>query len=242
MRILLIVIFTALIYNANAQTKLLPGAGIVEKKWMKDQSSIMTWLIVKDTTLIPIGKVYTRITQNDKYTTITTSVHLQATTASWFDTTIAETETLKPIYHSSFNSQRNLVLNFGKIVTGYYIDKTTQKQYAVSDTTDGNYFDSNLYPAMILWLPLKEGYQTQIPVYDYKPSGKQGVVRAFIREVKTAKLQTQLCGVQDVWMVTVTDDISNNETTTIYYIGKSDRKLWKQEIIAGNRKMIMLAV
>jgi hypothetical protein len=44
----------------------------------------------------------------------------------------------------------------------------------------------------------------------------------------------------DVWVVTIVDEIGSNENDFMtYYIDKKDRAVWKQEINAGGRKMLM---
>ena len=48
--------------------------------------------------------------------------------SDWTDETSAKLPKLAPVKHSSFNMQRDMVLNFGKEVTGYYLDKTTNKK------------------------------------------------------------------------------------------------------------------
>lgn len=48
-------------------------------------------------------------------------------------------------------------------------------------------------------------------------------------------------GIKNVWIVTVADEIGNGKNDFMtYYIDKKDRKLWKQEINAAGRKMIMI--
>jgi hypothetical protein len=144
-------------------------------------------------------------------------------------------ETLAPVYHSSYNMQRNMALNFGKVVTGFYLDKAKQQFSLISDSSSETYFDSNIYPLLISWLPLKDGFTKTISIYDYNPAGKRGVIRANITGVKSGLLENRET---PVWIVTVTDEINNMPgSSMIYYIGKSDRKLWRQEINAGGRKL-----
>ena len=46
---------------------------------------------------------------------------------AWFDSTVADRITLKPIRHASYNMQKDMVLNFVKIVTvTYYSTKKTE--------------------------------------------------------------------------------------------------------------------
>ena len=139
-------------------------------------------------------------------------------------------------------SRREMVLNFGPIVTGYYNDKVKQEKIQIIDTTRTSYFDSNLYPALIAWLPLKEGYTQDLSIYDYNPSGTIGVIGAFIQMVSSGRYQSIRSGLRDVWVTTVRDEIGGDkhQSSMTYYIDKADRRLWKQEINIGTRKMLML--
>ncbi len=223
-----------------AQTNLTPGKKSFEQKWIKGDTYQMTWFAIKDTVTLEIGEVSTQILTDKKYITIVTEVKMKNSKEPWIDTTIANISTLTPIRHASYNMQRDMVLNFGKVVTGFYNDKQKQQNYPVSDTTFKEYFDSNLYPALLAWLPLKDGYKQDISIYDYNPSGKTGVIKASILNVTSGTCESKKSGIKNVWVLTVTDEIGNEKNNSmIYYIDKTDRKLWKQEINAAGRKMMM---
>lgn len=224
-----------------AQNTLVPGKGVYEKKWLKAGSYGMEWFVLKDTLQIKLGEILTHVKVNKRYVSIVTEVKMKNSKASWVDTTIAKSSTLEPVSHSSYNAQRDMLLNFGNVVTGFYYDKRKQQNYSINDTAIAPYFDSNIYPALIAWLPLHDGYKNDISIYDYNPSEKKRVVKSFIKKVTSAVYQTKSSGLRNVWIVTVSDEISNDGNTyTAYYIDKNDRKLWKQEINAAQRKMIML--
>ena len=220
-----------------AQNTLIPGKDSFEKNWIKNSTYDMTWYALKDTSKFEIGKVSTQTVTDKTTLQVITQVNLKGRNTPWVDSTSADIKTLKPIRHSSYNAQRDMVLNFGKVVSGFYNDKTKNQNTIIHDTTNVDYFDSNLYPTVITWLPLKEGYKQDISIYDYNPSAKIGVLKASITEVKTGTYKTVKSGNKEVWIVIVTDEISNGVST--YYIDKADRKLWKQEISAGGRNMMM---
>jgi hypothetical protein len=242
MKIIFAAIVSLFFLTAGSQTPLVPGKKSFDKKWIKNQSYQMNWYASRDTVKVQIGEVSTRILADKKHLAVITVVKMKNSKEPWIDTTIAAIETLSPVYHSSYNVQRNIALNFGEIVTGFYHDKIKLQHSNISDTTSAAYFDSNIYPLLISWLPLKEGFTQTISIYDYNPSGTQGVMKAQIKEVKSGVLETTLSGSQPVWIVTVTDEISYQAGNFIvYYLGKEDRKLWKQEINAAGRKMILLS-
>jgi hypothetical protein len=146
-----------------------------------------------------------------------TTVKMKQFTSFWTDTSIAELPSLSPVYHSSYNSQRDMVLKFGPVVTGYYNDLMKKENFIISDTTHSPYFDSNLYPAIIRWLPLKEGYSSSMAIYDYNPRGKIGVLKATIQSVSKDSLMMPKSGKQPVWVVKVADDIAEGSLSTLLY-------------------------
>jgi hypothetical protein len=228
---------------ANAQNILTPSKKSFNKEWVKNSNYEMTWYALKDTAKFEMGRVTTQILTNDKILTVITKVSMKNMKAPWIDSTVAELKTLKPVRHSSYNMQRDMVLNFGKVVTGFYNDKMKKKNSIISDTTESDYFDSNLYPILIGWLPLHNGYKQNISIYDYNPTAKIGIIKASIHNVLSSTYKTDKNGIRNVWVVTVSDEIGNGENgVSTYYFDKVDRKLWKQEINANGRKMMMKLV
>lgn len=203
----------------------------------------MAWYVLKDTTNIEIGNVTTQISVNNKTLTVVTGVSMKNAKGPWVDSTIANVKTLQPVRHASYNMQRDMVLNFGKIVTGFYNNKIKNSSTAISDTTNSDYFDSNLYPLLIGWLPLENNYKQDISIYDYNPSAKIGVLKASVKHVTSGVYTSDKNGIRNVWIVTVTDEISNGPNdSSVYYFDKTDRRLWKQEINISGRKMMMKLV
>ncbi|MEO7988064.1 MAG: hypothetical protein ABI663_00900 [Chryseolinea sp.] len=238
MKSILTILLGIISISSFAQNPLTPGNDSFEKKWIKNSTYDMTWYALRDTLKFEIGKVSTQLLTDKNTLHLITQVSLKGRTTPWVDSTSADTKTLKPIRHSSYNAQRDMVLNFGKVVSGFYNDKAKNQNTVIHDTTKVDYFDSNLYPTLITWLPLKEGYKKDISIYDYNPSAKIGVLKASVTEVKNGTYKSINSGNKEVWIVTVADEISNGIST--YYIDKADRKLWKQEISVDGRNMMML--
>lgn len=230
--------FSLIAFAGSAQGLLTPSSDAFEKKWIKDISYEMIWLAVQDTLQSEIGKVSTKIISDKSNLTVVTQVYLNNINVNWIDSTIANIATLKPVRHSSYNMQRDMVLNFEEVVTGYYHDKVKNQKIIINETPSGNYFDSNLYPLLIGWLPLTENFTLDLAIYDYNPAGKIGIIKASVKHVESDVLQTKKNGIRKVWRVTVADEISAGSTST-YFFDKESRRLWKQEIAAGGRKMVM---
>ncbi len=240
MRAIILSLLTIITITAKAQTVLTPSKNAVDRKWVKNASYQMIWYALRDTSKFELGKVITQISVNETHVTAITQVAMKSVNSPWVDSTIADAKTLKPVRHSSYNMQRDMVLNFGKIVTGFYNDKMKKTNTIIKDTTRSDYFDSNLYPVLIGWLPLSEGYKQDLSIYDYNPSAKTGVLKAFVKNVQSGTYPSEKSGLRNVWIVSVSDEIGNGENgSSTYYFDKADRKLWKQEIDANGRKMMM---
>ncbi len=201
---------------------------------IKDDKYEMIWYAQKDSSKIELARVFTEITKSKRKLLVTTNVKMKNTSAIWTDSTVAKLPSLKPMYHSSYNQQRDMVLNFEKTVNGYYLDKTTNKKTIIAQKVNNDFFDSNLYPQLIRWLPLKEGYSSLLTIFDYNPKSTSGIQNVYIKGTKRGLLNSR-----EVWIVTVTDDISNNSVKNTYYIDINTNKLLKQEIETGGRKMFM---
>lgn len=232
--------FTLLIINSvhffSAQNLLSPTNVKLDSKYIQDESSEVSWTMENVGSKIEIGKVTTDFKKlNKKDLLIKTTVKMKQSTEAWIDSTIVKISDFQPVYHSSFNSMRNMSIIFNKNkATGYYLDKKTQKKDMIDEATNSPYFDSNAYPALIRFLPLKENYTTELSIFDYNPTAKKGIIKAYIEKVEKAEYNGK-----KVWVVKTTDDIQDRKTESTYYIDMITRKVLKQEINAGGRKMIM---
>jgi hypothetical protein len=60
-----------------------------------------------------------------------------------------------------------------------------------------------IYPVLIAWLPLKEGFKKDIAVYDFNPNGKTGVLTTSVRSVTKGTYKSLRSGERAVWIVTL---------------------------------------
>ena len=225
-------------FSSIAQAVLVPGSTAIQQKWISSDITQMNWYVMKGNERLLIGNVFTQFSKKDKQLMMITTVKMKQFTTSWTDTTIAELPSLKPVYHASHNSQRDMALNFGPVVSGYYYDLMKKENSVIADTTHSPYFDSNLYPAIIRWLPLKEGYNASMAIYDYNPRGKVGVLKATIQSVSQDSVMMPKSGKQHVWAVKVVDEIAEGSVST-YYIDPLTRRLLRQDIRIPGRQMVM---
>ena len=219
-----------------SQKLLTPNNISIDSKLIKDEVSEASWYAENAGTKIEIGSIITELKKLNKTDLlIRTTVKLkQAPDAKWTDSTIVKMANFEPVYHSSFNAMRDMVLKSGKTkVTGYYLDKKSQKKDNIEiPATD--YFDSSSYPMAIRFLPLKENYTADLSVFDYNPDAKKGLIKAYILDIK----KTDYDG-KKVWAVKTTDDIRDKTTIVTYYIDSETRKILKQEIDLGGKKMTL---
>ena len=234
----LLVTFGTFIQVFSQETLLSPLNNPADKSFINAETSEMNWFMLNDSLKVKIGNVQTTIQKKKESIYIITTVNMKHSTTKWIDSTIVETLNFKPIYHSSFNQQRDMVLNFGEKITGYYLNKQLGTKTEISEEADKPFFDSNFYPQLIRLLPLKDNYANTISIFDYNPTSKTGVITATIKDTKQATIDFNGKKKQ-VWKVEVSDDISNNTAISTYYIEKSTRKILKQEIDFGGRKMLM---
>lgn len=231
------ILFLLILSSANffAQNLLSPKNSGINPKLIKDETSEAVWYAEKADTKIEIGTIITEIKKlNQSDLLIRTTVKMkQAPDAKWTDSTLVKISDFEPIYHSSYNVNRDMVLKSGKDkVTGYYLDKKSRKKEII-EIPATNYFDSSSYAMLIRYLPLKENYTAEISIFDYNPkSEKKGIMKAYILDTQKAEYNGK-----PVWMVKTNDDISNRSATTTYYIDTITRKIEKQDMDMAGRKM-----
>jgi len=222
----------------SQETILSPINNSANKNHIKSETSEMNWFMINGSDKIQIGKVQTEIQKKRKNIYIITTVNMMQSPTKWIDSTVVGTQNFEPKYHSSYNQQRDMVLKFGEKITGYYLDNKTKIRTEISEEAETSFFDSNFYPQLIRLLPLKVGYSSTIAIFDYNPAAEIGVITATIKN--TEETIFSFNGKErHVWKVETTDDISNNTAISTYYIDTLTRKILKQEIDFGGRKMLM---
>lgn len=223
-----------------AQKTIVPSNVKLESQYIKDEISDAVWYAVKGDQKMEIGKITSEVKKLDKNRLLlkTTVKMNQAPDKPWTDSTVVRISDFQPMYHSSYNMMRDMVIKFEKNKsTGYYFDKKSQKKDIIDEKISTEYFDSNAYPAIIRFMPLKENLSVEIPIFDYNPAAKKGVIKAYVENVTKGDLNGK-----KVWIVKTTDDILDRKSVVTYYIDTSTRKALKQEIDSDGRKMVMESV
>jgi hypothetical protein len=233
------ILFLLILSSANffSQKLLTPENSGINSKLIQDEISEAVWTAENAGTKTEIGSIITEIKKLNKADLLikTTVKMKKAPDAKWTDSTLVKTSNFSPVYHSSYNSMRDMVLKSEKDkVTGYYLDKKSQKKDIV-EIPATNYFDSSSYALLIRYLPLKEHFTAEISIFDYNPkSEKKGMMKAYVLDTHKAEYKGK-----PVWVVKTNDDISNKATTVTYYIDAVTRKIVKQDIEMAGRKMYL---
>jgi hypothetical protein len=221
-----------------AQNTLTPGNSIFEKKWLKDGKYEMGCYALNGGNKVEVSSFAYEIKLHKETFSLFTNMTLTGASGQWIDTCIAAAGSLKPLYRSSFNPNRELVLHYGKEVTGYYYDKQTQKRNTVKEPVNEAFFDSYLYPYVLGLLPLTSGYHASLLVYDYKPEHKGNIKKAIIEEVKNSIYVSSLTGTHKTWLVSVLEQATNDKYE--YYIDQETRRIWKIDIVTKGQRLQML--
>ncbi|MBN8686164.1 MAG: hypothetical protein J0M10_04065 [Chitinophagales bacterium] len=232
------IVFAFASLNANAQSLLKPGDNSFNKNFIKSTHFEMSYFVVSGRQTLEISSFDVEINANEKTISVFTRISSPAGNSIWADTSIADITTLKPIYRSSNNSDKQYHVAYGNTIEGYYYDKHSHKGSQVKDNKDGGFFDSFIYPYLLGALPLTSGYKAILPVYEYKPGTINNISNTRISEVKSSMYKSNITGEHDVWQVSVFEEGTNVKYE--YYIDKESRKLWKVDILASNGKQYLL--
>ncbi len=221
-----------------SQSLLLPADNSIDKKWIKNNVSEMGYFSVSGGQTVEICSfVIDSRTDNNKLSLYTT-LNFLGSNEQWLDTSIADGNTFKPIYRSSFRTNQEYVLKFDKEVTGYYYDKKAKKRNVIKEPIKEAFFDSYMYPYLLGTLPLTAGYKKDLVVYDYKPENSGNIKKVKIEEVKSNIYFSQLTGEHKVWQVNVFEEFTKDKYE--YYIDKVTRKIWKITIFSKGMELLLV--
>lgn len=237
-RIIFLVMANCFAFAVQAQTMMASGNNSFEKKWIRNGRSEMAYYAISGGSKTEICSFTIDIQSAGKTLSVYTALRFLHSNEQWLDTCISDGDSFQPIYRSSRNKDKELVLKYGKEVTGYYFDKKTQKKNTIKEAVQGSYFDNYTYPYLLGLLPLNAGYKTDLSIYDYKPGNSINIKKARIGEVKSNIYKSSLTGEHKVWQVTVFDGPAGDRQ--VYYIDKENRRIWKIEIWANGQQLLLI--
>jgi hypothetical protein len=222
----------------KAQTVLVPGEKVFDKKWIRNGTFEMACYASSGGQQVEISSFTIKINSTGKALSVYTALQMTGSPDISLDTSIADGNTFKPIYRSSFSKVKDMVVNYGKEVTGYYYDKQTKKRHTIKEGGNNAFFDSYTYPYLLGLLPLTTGYKNDLAVYDFKPGNQTNTKKARIEEVKSNMYISNLTGEHKVWQVSVYEEATKD--SYVYYIDKDTRRLWKVEILTQGQQLLLV--
>jgi hypothetical protein len=224
---------------AQAQTVLVPGPGesVLDKKYLKNGTYEMGCYAESGGKQIEVSTFTVKINSTSKALGIYTYLKLATTKDVSIDTSISDGTTFKPIYRSSNSKMREMVVHYGKDVSGYYYDKQTKKKHSIKEAGSA-FFDSYTYPYLLGLLPLTTGYRNDLAVFDFKPGNTSNTKKARIEEVKSNLYVSSLTGEHKVWQVNVYEEATKDNY--VYYIDKESRRLWKIDIVTQGQRLSLI--
>lgn len=221
----------------HGQTKMLmPKNFMVDPVIHLEDSYAMTWYMEQDSQKMELGKVFTNLALVDNALRVITRVELNQSPSVWVDTTIVKANDFQPIYHASHNDQRDMVLAYGEQINGYYWDKQSGTKTLISEKASGPFYDSSFYPHLLRWLPLEEGYSISLPIFNVDPNAQTGRMTVKIKSTSASSIDFNGRTVK-VWVVTSSDTITDHTVDLTSYIEQGTRRLLKESIRVGQRKM-----
>ncbi|HVI43792.1 MAG TPA: hypothetical protein VM802_02940 [Chitinophaga sp.] len=223
---------------SHAQKTLTPGSVSLDAKGLKDGKYELACFVADGAEQTEIGTLTIDIRNIGATVAIYTTMNMKDSDNKWGDTTIVDKATFKPIYRSAYNNTRDLVLKYGKEVTGYYYDKKTHKKTVIKDALKEPVFDGYSYPQLLTMLPLTSGYSASLPVYYYEPDKPVHVNNTVIEEVATNRHVSSLTGTHNVWEVSVVEQATGDRC--LYYIDKDTRRIWKIGLLSNGHSIMML--
>jgi hypothetical protein len=158
------------------------------------------------------------------------------------DTSIADANTFAPVYRSSFASNHEYVLHYGKEeVTGYYFDKRTGKRTTIKDPINVPLVDGGYFDYVLSTFPLAPGFKKSLNIYNYDPANQSNVSKISIEAVDGDVYASKHFGNRDVWRVSVTVITPNGtQCKYLYYVDKDTRRIWKVSGENGGHNMLVL--
>ncbi|GMQ30724.1 hypothetical protein [Algoriphagus confluentis] len=243
MKNLFLFVFLLIGFPCVSQVKVQPGMEIFDAKWLTDRTWKMNMVMVSNGSSRELGIIQNDWRKKGGELEIITQVVLPGLPPqSWVDSLTVDWLTLAPIRHKSVNMQRDILINYGSKVDGYYLDKGTKVKTPFSYSVKEPVFDSGFYLSLFQLMFLESiDSPIEVNIFDFKPEGKQGVLKAFITNVEIGWHTSKTGEKIEVWIVESYDTIGN-QNKTISYISKSTRNLIKQETLDNQGNGMILEI
>ncbi len=221
-----------------AQVTVVPGDKSINTSLVNPGTYTMSYTINYNGKWVPLGEYVTEITLQNNQLKINTSLSFTNTTTRWTEKFVADANNLLPVSSYSDRDERTLSLSFSNKVTGFFLEKKSQKKKQISQDLPKNCFDVSVYPYIIQMLPLDVGFRAIIPIFDYEATDNTKTYRIEIIEVKSDVHNSDLTGEHKVWKVVVFEGNTGHHFN--YFIDKATRSIWKISIVSAKGDKITM--
>jgi hypothetical protein len=239
-----LLIFTTLLFAQTKDTVLLiPGQRLLESGKLENYKIEYDFIRIKDSSETIIGGLEDEfiISSTGGEKTGLRICHIKFGTNSILDSGLCYLNGLKPIYHRSLQTMKELDLNFdNEKITGLIRtkDETGKKEEAIHYQSSVPLFDSYYEDIIAKTIPLKKGFCFKFPEYIYE---RGGLVWSSGEIKDTIKINGRNGKTATAWMVEFQEKDAKNTTvrTTTYVILGSNREIISREYKTGNSRLIM---
>lgn len=238
MKTLFTLLLSFISFLSLAQAILKPGDKSLDPKKLKASTFEMELQALSQSGYVPVGSYVVTVKPDAKTISVFTVLTMYSNQEKYFDTTIADATSLAPVYRSSSSPAKQMVLNYGKEIRGYYYDKSKSRHSEIKDVPQSPFFDSYIYPHVFAAMPLTLGYRAKIPVYDCKPGSVSNFKTTTIESVKNNVYTSRYSGEHKVWQVSVYEEGPNEKYD--YFIDQNNSRTWKIEMVAGDGQRYLL--
>lgn len=238
MKNFILLLLTLPVFVCKAQQVLRPGSISYKDKWLQCSKIEMGYYMMDGGRQVEICSFAMDIKNDDKNLSVYTTLQFLNSGEKWLDTSIADASTFKPVYRSSFHKDNEYIIKYGKMVTGYYLDRKSQKRNTIKEAAQQTFFDSYTYPYLLSLLPLDGGYKADLMVYDYRPGNSSNLSLVKIEEVKTNQFTSSLTGKHPVWQVSVLEEGTGDKYE--YFIDKELKRIRKIDVYSKGKHLVLI--
>lgn len=214
---------------------------ILKKIYLANECYRMQWYSIEDEGEVFMGNVDVQIVHDDKKITVIRSVFLKDIEQTWTDYSIVGASDLSPIFHSSFSSQRDLTLKFGRRIVGNYMDKGNGKVVPIDFFPRKRYYDSSIFPHLIRWSNLETGKPISIPLYNHVPYRRDSLIAGRIFEIAETDYM-RANETAKALSVKATSGITKHGSVTTFTIDRETRLILRMGVENEGRKSFMVQV
>lgn len=232
------IIFQLVVIISFGQVKILPGDLSINKSYLKQSLTTMSFLVNQNNQVKEIGTYEIEIKFNTEKMVVNSTLFFKDSEKNWKDICIVNANNFEPISYSSDRDERFFMLNFSNKIDGEIIRKNNNEKKQIKELIKEKYFDINIYPHVLRSLPLKLGYKAIIPVYDYEATDQSKIYNVVLKEVKSETFVSTLTGNHNVWKVSVYEESTGHNLD--YFIDKESRRLWQINIVSNEGQLMSL--